>query len=62
MDYSARAALSPDFGPGATCPKCKKKTLYANPIVCEKCGSNFLMSRSPAGIAAAKCPKCAWTR
>jgi hypothetical protein len=62
MDLRARQSPGPDFGPGAPCPKCGKTTLYANPIVCEKCSNKFMTSRSPAGAAVGKCPKCDWTR
>lgn len=62
VDLGARKNFSPAYGPGMVCPQCKKQTLYANPVVCEKCSTSFLIERSPAGAAVVKCPKCAWTR
>jgi hypothetical protein len=55
-------SMAPMFGPGYVCPSCKKTTLYANPIVCKKCKTPFLLSPGPSGSAVAKCPKCGWTR
>ncbi|HOW70561.1 MAG TPA: hypothetical protein PKY77_08175 [Phycisphaerae bacterium] len=53
-----KAARAPIFGPGYKCPKCGKETLYANPYVCTKCQTLFLMSKGASGAPERKCPKC----
>jgi hypothetical protein len=62
LKRNGQPALAPMFGPGYVCPSCGKTTLYANPTVCEKCKSLFLMSPGPSGAAVEKCPKCGWIR
>lgn len=53
-----KAARMPFGGPGYKCPKCGKETLYANPLVCPKCQTLFLMTKGASGAPESKCPKC----
>lgn len=58
----ALPAMCPADGPGFKCPQCGKLTLYTNPIVCQKCGKKFLISRDARGEHVVKCPGCGWER
>ncbi|MBP7934747.1 MAG: hypothetical protein KA354_08890 [Phycisphaerae bacterium] len=52
------SAAAPALGPGYKCPKCNKRTLYANPYLCKQCGTPFLGQPNGAGDFIGKCPKC----
>jgi len=49
---------TPPGGAAFKCPKCEQFTLYANPLICKKCQTPYLMKVGPTGAYDRTCPKC----